>query len=186
MTFTFRRSLKVAFYLMVWVSLLSCQLFFPTATPVPDTPTVTPPPPTNTITPTVPPTATRDLRLDFPGNSHLYLYVNENKKWHQARDACAARGAHLVTIDSAAENDFVFHRTGGNTWLGATDEVLEGIWIWISGESWTYSNWDNGEPNNCGRNDCTPEHYLTYSDRPPAWNDITDTEMRFMCEWESQ
>ena len=193
MTFTLRRSIKVAFYLIVWVGLLSCGLFIPPATVTPTvfSPTNTStPPPTSTVTPTVPPTATRDPRITNPQNQHLYLYVEKNRNWHDARDYCAAQGGHLVTIDSASENDFIFRLTGGNTWLGATDEVQEGIWVWVTGETWSYSNWDKGEPNNCcppencGATGCTPEHYLVYSDSPPAWNDVPRIESWFVCEWE--
>ena len=59
-------------------------------------------------------------------------------------------------------------------WLGATDVVQEGVWRWITGEAWTYSNWLPGEPNN----HFPGEHYLHFFAHPnspdpmaPTWND---------------
>ena len=37
----------------------------------------------------------------------------------------------------------------GEIWIGATDAVKEGTWIWESSKtSMTYSYWNRGEPNN--------------------------------------
>ena len=146
--------------LLALAGILACSTMIP-GTPPPVPPTVTDtvtPPPTSTVTPTVPSTATRDPRITNPQNQHLYLYVKKDMNWHDARDYCAAQNGHLVTIDSASENDFIFHLTGGNTWLGATDEIQEGTWVWVTGETWSYSNWDEGEPNNC----CPPENCGAY------------------------
>ena len=61
-------------------------------------------------------------------------------------------------------------------WLGVTDEIREGIWVWVTGESWNFADWIDGEPNNCSRpefdggTDCVPEHYLTIMP-PDGWDD---------------
>ena len=74
-------------------------------------------------------------------------------------------------------------------WLGATDEIKEGDWVWVTGESWSYTNWYPSEPTNCcpaqycGPQECTPESYLTV-DNTGQWNDTPDGEMFFVCEWE--
>merc|ERR1711988_694717 len=50
------------------------------------------------------------------------------------------------------------HSTGGdraNTWwMGATDMHHEGGWVWMSGNPWSYVNWNEGEPNQNGNEDC--------------------------------
>jgi hypothetical protein len=169
-------------------------LFGPTITPTPtSTPTHTP-----TLTPTsipsltITPIPTRDPRILNPENQHLYLYPTGQKTWSGAVDHCLSLGGYLVSIETASENDFVYQLTGGSTWLGASDKVQEGIWIWASGEPFDFSNWDEGEPNNCcppencGSADCTPEHYLTYSGHGKTWNDVPASAMKFVCEWEPQ
>ena len=126
-------------------------------------------------------------------DSHEYAIFGDPLPWHDAVDYCANIGAHLVTIGSAEENDFVFGLTP-NTWLGATDEAVEGVWEWVTGEPFDYTNWAPGEPNNCcppefcGGDACTPEHYLTFWGEPftGQWNDVPGGESRFVCEWDTQ
>lgn len=159
-----------------------------TATPVP---TSTPAPtathvPTATLTLTVSPTP--DYRVTNPENQHKYLVVDAPAGWHEANDYCSSLGAHLVTIQSAVENQFV-SRMAHAMWLGATDEAQEGVWGWVTGEPWSYSSWYPGEPNNCcpaqfcGPQECTPESYLTVDDTG-QWNDTPDGQMNFVCEWD--
>lgn len=149
------------------------------------------PAPVSTATraaPTLTPPRTPDLRTLNPVNQHRYMYVKTEMNWHQARDYCASRGGHLATIQDASEDEFVYQLTSrtGETFLGATDEVEEGVWVWVTGEPWDYKNWDEGEPNNYGDQ---PENYLSYHYDVPApqnsrWNDGGNDPGYFTCEWE--
>jgi len=129
--------------------------------------------------------------VQFEGNGHSYQAIDMALSWQEARDYCAALDGHLVTIDSLAENQFVFDLLPWS-WLGATDEVSEGTWLWVTGEPWNYENWADGEPNNCcppencGGTGCTPEHYLTFWGDPYVgkWNDVPDGYNNFVCEWD--
>ena len=48
-----------------------------------------------------------------------------------------------------------------NYWLGATDKDQEGVWRWVTDESWSYTAWrDAGEPNNGGGQTPQPQNYL--------------------------
>lgn len=172
----------VSFVFLVSFFLLSCNLLGQ-VTPSPQAATLTPVSvlPTGTFTP--PPTP--DLRVLNPENQHRYLLVDLEKTWSEAVSDCASRGAHLATIQSDAENLFVFGLTRF-TWLGGTDEGHEGTWVWITGEPWEYTNWVFGEPNNHGE---TGEHYLSFSEEDVTstylWNDLPgDTLLPFVCEWE--
>lgn len=127
-----------------------------------------------------------------PGH-HLYQHFDIYLSWHEARDFCQTQGGHLVTINSQEENDFVYQFFPYG-WLGATDELSEGTWLWVTGEPWSYTNWAPGEPNNCcppeycGGSGCTPEHYLTFWGEPytAQWNDVPNGRSRFICEWDVQ
>ncbi len=112
-------------------------------------------------------------------NEHVY-YLLAPSDWHSARAAAWRLGGHLVTIQDADENAWVRSTFGladgfsRNLWLGLTDQDQEGIWKWITDEPLTYTDWENGEPNNF--HDGT-EHYGHIwhwgLDTGGRWNDAT-------------
>lgn len=128
------------------------------------------------------------------GNGHYYRAVSVpgGITWFDARDAAIAQGGYLASITSSAENAFVFslidapeywvHFDDGWTsgpWLGGfqpegTPEPSDG-WTWLSGESFIYTNWRVGQPDN----DHGGEDYLQFTAgrqteplRNSYWNDI--------------
>ena len=122
-------------------------------------------------------------------NGNYYICVTEKLTWHEAKAYCERLGGHLATITSKEENDFcsqLWKDLGyDKCWLGATDEVREGTWVWVTGEEWSYSNWEDNEPNNNDTND-VPEHCLAYEKSYGSkWNDLkASNENVFICEWE--
>ena len=75
--------------------------------------------------------------------------------WPDASTLADSMGpdVQLVTIRDAAENQWVYDNfssiNGGEQyWIGYTDQIVEGTWVWTSGESSSYTNWSPGEPNN--------------------------------------
>jgi hypothetical protein len=131
--------------------------------------------------------ATGDASTFF--NGHRYRVIENTLNWDEAVEYCENLRAHLVTINSEAENSFVWELLP-QTWLGATDVEVEGSWHWVTAEPFTYTNWNPGEPTNCcppencGGNECTPEHYLAFWGEPFAekWNDLPDGGHPFVCE----
>ena len=77
-----------------------------------------------------------------------------------------SRGGYLATITNSDENNDVDEIATSNEWLGGTDKEVEGVWEWITGEEWTYSNWNPNEPNNSNNED----GLHIYSNG--KWNDI--------------
>jgi hypothetical protein len=133
-------------------------------------------------------------------NGHSYKRFDSVLTSQQAKSACANRGAHLATITSQQENDFVVTQfvqgvpeAFQGVWLGGTDEQLEGTWRWITGESWSFQNWNSGEPNDGGGAGGTGgEDYLIVSGSAGnLWNDAggpglgaTQNLLSYLCEWE--
>ena len=90
----------------------------------------------------------------------FYLSKKETvKSFAEGETACKKknRKAHLASIHSVEEQDFLRHYSSYSTmWIGGTDEAQEGSWTWSDGSPWDYQKWRRGEPNNFGR----PENCL--------------------------
>lgn len=89
-----------------------------------------------------------------PANSHSY-YLLSAARWDDAELFSESLGGHLVTINDATENNWVFANfiSGHpdlNPWTGLNDIGSPGIWHWASGEPVTYLNFAATEPNGVG------------------------------------
>ena len=105
-------------------------------------------------------------------------------EWTNAEAKAVALGGHLVTINNAAENTWVYNtfaNYGGTPrplFIGFTDQGHEGQWVWTSGEPVTYTHWNAGEPNNGAGVDPNENYSMMYPSGGPApgppgyWNDI--------------
>jgi tetratricopeptide (TPR) repeat protein len=137
-----------------------------------------------------------NLRILNPENNHQYLYSRDSgsgsHSWEFARDDCASMGGYLVTIQDAAENEFVRQLAVflDQSWLGATDEEEEGAWVWVTGEPWQYTNWNPGEPNdsNGGEDYLIFDHGLGWSALDATEQDTSGKTPRFyyVCEWDPE
>ena len=91
-----------------------------------------------------------------PANGHAYKWITcKNREDAQAK--ADAEGAHLLTINSETEQiwiEAVFEY--GPYWIGLTDMLKEGEWLWETGEPVTYTNWKK------------PDAIEENSDEPPA------------------
>jgi hypothetical protein len=116
-------------------------------------------------------------RVEDGGNGHWYRCVRilPGVDWETARLACESVGGHLATIHSAAENDIVFSLTGDpkswpmrfGPWLGGYESASG--WAWVTGEPWSWTNWEPGEPNNVCPFGEDRVHFIHYG---PQWNDL--------------
>jgi len=85
-------------------------------------------------------------------NGHSYYRSTGTAYWTDAKANCAAMGGHLVTVTTSGENSFLYNLWPSG-WIGLTDEVTEGTWKWVTGETYSYTSWNPGEPNNSGNED---------------------------------
>lgn len=137
-------------------------------------------------------------------NGHTYELYDLPMGWHQAKSFCEEKGGSLVCITSQAENDAVLslasQGAAGWYWLGCTDEAEEGSWKWVSGEPFSYANWDPQASEPSGG---TGENYgmMVNRENPPnkqpgEWNDSADAPRNsnyygvgnsgFICEYRTK
>lgn len=111
-------------------------------------------------------------------NGHSYYRSTGTAFWLTAKANCEAMGGHLVTVTSAAENSYIFGLWPSG-WIGLTDEITEGVWRWVTGETYSYSSWNSGEPNNAGNED-----YVQFVGGG-KWNDLPNTQsLPYVIEFE--
>jgi hypothetical protein len=110
-------------------------------------------------------------------NGHSYYRSTGSMTWTDARQACINMGGHLVTSTTLAENNFLFG-LWPNGWIGLTDEVVEGQWRWVTGEPFSWANWNGGEPNNSNNED-----YIQFVGGG-KWNDLPNTSLPYVLEFE--
>ena len=103
-------------------------------------------------------------------NGHTYQLLSADT-WTNSEAFAISAGAHLVTVNDLAENNFLMSTWGSNRtlWIGFSRNVANGPFSWASGETITFTNWAGGEPNNC----CGGEAY-THTYTNGTWNDLAN------------
>jgi hypothetical protein len=96
-----------------------------------------------------------------PSNGYSYFLL-QNATWDNSQSEALSLGGNLATVNSAAENTWIFNTfaltaadNGADLWIGLYDpDKGDGTgaqhaadFIWIDGEAVTYTNWAPGEPN---------------------------------------
>ena len=111
------------------------------------------------------------------GNCHAYAGVNKGMTYLQAKAEAEAsmfngKMGHLATLTSAAENAFAktaVNAVANNYWIGAKRTGgATSPFAWVTGETFSYTNWLAGQPDNTG------EDALAWMYNG-AWHDMTST-----------
>ena len=80
--------------------------------------------------------------------NNRYEFYNTNMPYSVAKYYAESKGGHLITISSAEENAFVASELIDWTWLALTDKNRTvNDFVWTTGETLTFDNWNTGEPN---------------------------------------
>ena len=105
---------------------------------------------------------------------------------------------HLATITSQEENDVVEALLTATSWLGGSDDEVEGVWRWVVGpeagqQFWqglaggtavngAYENWAPGEPNQFF-GPGNPENFA-HLRADGLWNDLpNNNNLNYIIEW---
>lgn len=117
--------------------------------------------------------------IEMPGCSSdcsIYFLNPQQMTGSQAQAFAQNLGANLVSIQSQDENDCILSSLStlnqtGVIWIGFSDEVTEGSFVWYDQSPIVYTNWAPGEPNQSGNEDCV-QIYPTGAN-PGTWNDLS-------------
>ncbi|XP_071148911.1 perlucin-like [Mytilus edulis] len=138
------------------------------------------------------------LRGWFHYGNSCYFISHTLKTWVNAEGFCRTYNSYLATIETEGENIFLtdtitliqngvgkrdIHDLTQDFWIGGTDEVIEGVWVWAStGKDLTYTNWEPGQPDNWKNENCLS---LVWWNVPGKWNDwYCSRNCHFICETE--
>lgn len=126
----------------------------------------------------------------------LYIAVlTWGMNWENSNKLAQKMGGHLVTLNDAEENRFVYNLFKDDKrfmsfledgqqfgpWIGLVQPKgsvePRGGWKWVTNEPVNFANWSNGQPNNFG-GDAMYGHFHTYGSmepsqdqRPIRWDD---------------
>lgn len=117
-------------------------------------------------------------------NGHTYQLLSTDTWTASEAYASGMLGAHLVTVNDAAENSWLISSAFGGfgsrnaLWIGLSRPIVHGAFAWANGEAVGYTNWAGGEPNDCGpcngdSGNVIGERY-THTYTNGTWNDLTD------------
>ena len=128
-------------------------------------------------------------------NGHEYKLISDsvypNIYWPDANISVGSLGPgwYLATITSQAENNFVSNLIAplGHVWLGGYQNPLNTTvaalnWTWVTGETFGYTNWAPGEPNDY--NAAQTGVYEQYLAMLPGgeWNDASGPVNLYIAE----
>jgi hypothetical protein len=128
------------------------------------------------------------------GHGYQVVVVPDGITWSAARDAAAASGGHLVTLNSEAENGFVHgliadeatawvsigtapNQSTSGPWIGlfqatGSAEPADG-WGWVTGEPLMFANWEINRPNDVDGIEQFGQYFgVGVDNRAATWNDL--------------
>jgi len=164
----------------------------PTNQPPTTKPPTTMPPttqPLTTIAPTTQPPTTNatDSGCESGWNSYgnsCYKVFSESKNWNSAENACIDNSAHLASIHSDEEVDFLSNILNVQSryfWIGL--EWKENVYQWSDGSSFDFNNWNSGEPNGAGSENCAHVYHIPDHGAHDKWNDARCViDMPYICK----
>ena len=90
-------------------------------------------------------------------------------RWEAAEQYCVERGSHLAAVHSIDEMQFLSNLTTKHAWIGL--EWKENSYQWTDGSQFNFSNWNSGEPNKPGEENCVEVLHQDKTGSHGYWND---------------
>ncbi|XP_043407079.1 mannose-binding protein [Chelonia mydas] len=110
-----------------------------------------------------------------------FMSTGRKDSFENGKSLCAKAGGALACPRNQAENTALQEivKASEQTYLGISDVQTEGKFVYLNGEPVTYTNWNTGEPNNNGNEDCV----AMYDNG--KWNDLdcSNSKVSIICEF---
>jgi hypothetical protein len=117
---------------------------------------------------------------------HCYHFFASYATWQAALASCQSWGGSLVSINSQAENDYLWNNYVRNvtyTWIGLNDTSVEGTFVWANGDPVVYTHWYGGGAPINDAEDCIIMTAWHLDDG--TWTDLpcsSGSSAYYMCE----